>query len=71
VPRYEFRGKRWTVFGQYDLSWMTPAKLAAYKAEWARPGRMRAHGQNWYRASPLQVASPPADHGFLFCPPAP
>ena len=40
-----------------DLSWMTPAKLAAYKTEWARPGRMRGM-VNWYRASPLQVAPP-------------
>ncbi|MFD1193287.1 alpha/beta fold hydrolase [Seohaeicola saemankumensis] len=40
-----------------DLSWMTPAKLAEYKAEWARPGRMRGM-VNWYRASPLQVAPP-------------
>ncbi|MGR3758925.1 alpha/beta fold hydrolase [Roseobacteraceae bacterium NS-SX3] len=40
-----------------DLSWLTGARLEAYKTEWARPGRMRAM-VNWYRASPLQVAKP-------------
>ena len=40
-----------------DLSWLTPERLAAYKAEWSRPGRLKAM-INWYRASPLQVALP-------------
>jgi pimeloyl-ACP methyl ester carboxylesterase len=40
-----------------DMSWLSGARLQAYKAEWARPGRLQAM-VNWYRASPLQVAKP-------------
>lgn len=40
-----------------DLSWLTPEKLAAYKAEWSRVGRLKAM-IDWYRASPLVVADP-------------
>lgn len=40
-----------------DMSWLSGARLHAYKAEWARPGRLQAM-VNWYRASPLQVAKP-------------
>lgn len=42
---------------QMDLSWLSGARLDAYKTEWARPGRLQAM-VNWYRASPLQVALP-------------
>lgn len=42
-----------------DLSWMTPAKLHAYKREWSRPGNLTGM-LNWYRASPLRVAAPGA-----------
>ena len=40
-----------------DMSWLSGARLHAYKAEWGRPGRLQAM-VNWYRASPLQVAKP-------------
>ncbi len=42
-----------------DLGWMTPERLACYKAEWARPGRLKTM-IHWYRASPLVVAKPGA-----------
>ena len=42
-----------------DLSWLSGARLAAYRAEWARPGRLKAM-IHWYRASPLKVATPGA-----------
>ncbi|MCE8525821.1 alpha/beta hydrolase [Ruegeria pomeroyi] len=37
--------------------WLSPERLADYKAEWARPGRLDAM-LNWYRASPLVIAAP-------------
>lgn len=40
-----------------NLSWLSGARLAAYKTEWSRPGRLRAM-VDWYRASPLSVAAP-------------
>lgn len=40
-----------------DMDWMTPDKLAAYKAEWSRPGRFKAM-INWYRASAFKIADP-------------
>ncbi len=40
-----------------DMSWMTPARRAEYKAEWARGGRFKTM-IHWYRASPLQVPEP-------------
>ena len=40
-----------------DLSWLTPDRLAEYKAEWARGGRLKTM-IHWYRASPLRVAAP-------------
>ena len=42
-----------------DLSWLTPDRLAEYKAEWARGGRLKTM-IHWYRASPLRVAAPGA-----------
>ncbi|WP_322865410.1 alpha/beta fold hydrolase [Aquicoccus sp. G2-2] len=42
-----------------NLTWLTPAKRAAYVREWTRPGRLRGM-INWYRASPLRVARPGA-----------
>jgi pimeloyl-ACP methyl ester carboxylesterase len=40
-----------------DLSWLTPDKLAEYKAEWSRGSRLKTM-IHWYRASPLIVADP-------------
>lgn len=40
-----------------DMSWMTPARRAAYLAEWSRPGRLTGM-LNWYRASPVIVPEP-------------
>lgn len=40
-----------------DNTWMTPERLAEYKAEWARGGRLNTM-IDWYRASPIVVADP-------------
>ncbi|MEL6234830.1 MAG: alpha/beta hydrolase [Pseudomonadota bacterium] len=40
-----------------DMSWLTPERLAAYRAEWSRPDRLTGM-VNWYRASPLVIAAP-------------
>ncbi|GIX12225.1 MAG: alpha/beta hydrolase [Paracoccaceae bacterium] len=42
---------------QMDMGWLTPGRLARYRAEWARPGRLTGM-LNWYRASPLVVPPP-------------
>lgn len=46
------------LFGaKMDLSWMTPALAADYRAAWGGAAGLGAM-INWYRASPLQVAEP-------------
>ncbi|MEY8842477.1 alpha/beta fold hydrolase [Cribrihabitans sp. XS_ASV171] len=42
---------------QMGQDWLTPDRLAEYRAEWARPGRLSGM-LGWYRASPLRVAAP-------------
>lgn len=46
-----------TFSAKMDMGWLTPDKLAAYKAEWSRPGRLTGM-LNWYRASPLVLGGP-------------
>lgn len=41
-----------------DLSWMTPERLAEFKAEWGRDGGRLKTMIHWYRASPLLVGPP-------------
>lgn len=55
----DFKGLMALFSAHMDLSWLTGARLQAYKREWARPGRLQAM-VNWYRASPLQVPLPGA-----------
>ncbi|GHF66017.1 alpha/beta fold hydrolase [Seohaeicola zhoushanensis] len=47
-----------------NLGWMTPERLAEYKAEWARDGRLGTM-IHWYRASPLVVPAMGEDPGPL------
>lgn len=59
LARDDFAGLMRLFSAHMDLSWLTPDRLADYKAEWARPGRLRTM-IHWYRASPLRVATPGA-----------
>jgi pimeloyl-ACP methyl ester carboxylesterase len=40
-----------------DLSWLSGARLDAYRAEWARDGRLKTM-LHWYRASPMRLGKP-------------
>ena len=40
-----------------DMSWMTPAKSASYRAAWGTADQVRGM-VNWYRSSTLKVAKP-------------
>jgi len=53
----DFAGLLQAFSARMDMAWLTPARLAAYRAEWARPGRLTGM-LNWYRASPLVVGRP-------------
>ncbi len=47
-----------TIFaGGMDMSWLSGARLDAYRAAWAMPGALTGM-LNWYRATPLAVADP-------------
>ena len=60
----DFEGLLRLFSAKMDLGWMTPDRLAAYRAEWSRPGRLKTM-IHWYRASPIRVASPGTPMGDL------
>ena len=50
----DFSGVMRMLWKRMNTDWMTPEKLAGYKAAWGQPGAMRGM-VNWYRATPIVV----------------